>query len=521
LKIMTTFEEPNLGQDQTQGTSFNQDEGLFLPIGNSPGTDIRNETRGNYYQLFGNDSNSSYEYSPNFRRRNNLSPRNESFGSNDSFNSFQSNFEDGINLSPYHPLPLSDSYFEKDWQYDHGVSRSSDDNNNSEEEDRDCHEEWLSGLGGLELDNEMNQEEKTRSRLTKIQRPRSNSSLLPQLGNEFGNEFGNEYGNDFDYQNTSDVYNMTSNNYNTSDTYNIEKKMFHFEINDETEYYSSDGYEYSGNTFYNMGNNMEYSYDPNMDKRVGSPILRSSYFTGGDENPYQSFEFSNDNMNPQNQYTTGSPPLQRPKKNKSKKRNKKKPGNYRSLTPGPQSKNYHNRKRPQRKRGGSLLQDDPNVFELKLDDIENGIEKRTTLMIQNIPNKYDQDLLLETVNKVFIGTYDFFYLPMDFKNKCNVGYAFVNFLDPKTVINFYNVFNDKMWPKFNSIKVCKLTYARLQGKKHLIEHFKNSSLMKESPKYRPLLFHSTGTNMGQPEPFPIGNPRPKKNGRYHKEKKKF
>jgi len=110
---------------------------------------------------------------------------------------------------------------------------------------------------------------------------------------------------------------------------------------------------------------------------------------------------------------------------------------------------------------------------------------------------------------------------MDFKNKCNVGYAFVNFLDPKTVINFYNVFNDKMWPKFNSIKVCKLTYARLQGKKHLIEHFKNSSLMKESPKYRPLLFHSTGTNMGQPEPFPIGNPRPKKNGRYHKEKKNF
>jgi len=131
-------------------------------------------------------------------------------------------------------------------------------------------------------------------------------------------------------------------------------------------------------------------------------------------------------------------------------------------------------------------------------------------MIQNIPNKYDQDLLLETVNKNFVGTYDFFYLPMDFKNKCNVGYAFVNFLEPKTVIDFYNEFNDNMWPRFNSIKICKLTYARLQGKKHLVEHFKNSSLMFESPKYRPLIFHSMGPNIGQPEPFPVGNPRPKK-----------
>lgn len=39
---------------------------------------------------------------------------------------------------------------------------------------------------------------------------------------------------------------------------------------------------------------------------------------------------------------------------------------------------------------------------------------RTTLMIKNIPNKYEQDLLLQTINKNHYSTYDFFYLPIDF-----------------------------------------------------------------------------------------------------------
>jgi len=36
-------------------------------------------------------------------------------------------------------------------------------------------------------------------------------------------------------------------------------------------------------------------------------------------------------------------------------------------------------------------------------------------MIRNIPNKYNQNLLLQTIDNNHAYKYDFFYLPIDFK----------------------------------------------------------------------------------------------------------
>lgn len=149
--------------------------------------------------------------------------------------------------------------------------------------------------------------------------------------------------------------------------------------------------------------------------------------------------------------------------------------------------------------------DSKKQYQLDLDKIKSGEDTRTTLMIKNIPNKYTSKMLLAAIDENHGGTYDFLYLPIDFKNKCNVGYAFINMVFPSHIIPFYEAFNGKKWEKFNSEKVASLAYARIQGKAALVTHFQNSSLMNEDKRCRPILFQSEGQETVDQEPFLSSN----------------
>ena len=124
-------------------------------------------------------------------------------------------------------------------------------------------------------------------------------------------------------------------------------------------------------------------------------------------------------------------------------------------------------------------------YQVNSEMIRAQLDLRTTCMVRNIPNKYTQKMLLKMVDVQFANSYDFFYLPVDFKNKCNVGYAFVNFIDPQTIPSFMTAFDKKRWDRFNSEKICRVTYARLQGKDMLMDHFKSSSIMQQHKNLRP------------------------------------
>ncbi|XAR48127.1 hypothetical protein NMG60_11030844 [Bertholletia excelsa] len=144
-------------------------------------------------------------------------------------------------------------------------------------------------------------------------------------------------------------------------------------------------------------------------------------------------------------------------------------------------------------------------------------DSRTTVMIKNIPNKYSQKLLLNMLDNHCIhcneqigdeddqplSSYDFVYLPIDFINKCNVGYGFVNMTSPQATWRLYKAFHLQNWEVFNSKKICEVTYARLQGLEALKEHFKNSKFPCEAEEYLPVVFSPPRDGRRLTEPTPI------------------
>ncbi|KAF3431150.1 hypothetical protein FNV43_RR25880 [Rhamnella rubrinervis] len=145
-------------------------------------------------------------------------------------------------------------------------------------------------------------------------------------------------------------------------------------------------------------------------------------------------------------------------------------------------------------------------------------DSRTTVMIKNIPNKYSQKLLLNMLDNHCIhcneqiahegddqplSSYDFVYLPIDFNNKCNVGYGFVNMTTPEATWRLYKAFHHQHWEVFNSRKICEVTYARVQGLEALKEHFKNSKFPCEMDHYLPVVFSPPRDGRQMAEPLPI------------------
>ena len=107
-------------------------------------------------------------------------------------------------------------------------------------------------------------------------------------------------------------------------------------------------------------------------------------------------------------------------------------------------------------------------------------DRRTTLMIKNIPNKFQRDALLKTIDENFKGAYDLFILPTDANGFKNFGYSFINFTSCYYIPYFYFLFHEKKWSSTNSQKVCQITYSKIQGRNSLLSHYSSKIVFKNS-----------------------------------------
>ncbi|CAK0826305.1 unnamed protein product, partial [Prorocentrum cordatum] len=107
------------------------------------------------------------------------------------------------------------------------------------------------------------------------------------------------------------------------------------------------------------------------------------------------------------------------------------------------------------------------------------LHERKTVMLRNIPNRYTQVMLLQLIDaKGFEGTYDFVYLPMDFRNGVNLGYAFVNMLEHESAVRLTDIFHRFNDWCFESAKVCEVSWAYPhQGLEQHVERYRNSPVM--------------------------------------------
>lgn len=134
----------------------------------------------------------------------------------------------------------------------------------------------------------------------------------------------------------------------------------------------------------------------------------------------------------------------------------------------------------------------------------------TTAMLRNLPNKYMRDKLVSRLNSCgYKGDIDFLYLPIDFRNKCNVGYCFLNFRTSKALARFRDEFHGQQsgekLPGFNSKKVLEVSPARVQGLHPNIVRLQGSPIMARASidkEWLPILLDPTGKILDFPMVMP-------------------
>jgi len=129
----------------------------------------------------------------------------------------------------------------------------------------------------------------------------------------------------------------------------------------------------------------------------------------------------------------------------------------------------------------------------------------TTVMIRNLPNNYSRNMVCAMMDKEgFSGKYDFLYLPIDFRSKASLGYAFVNLISAREARQFWKAFDGYTKWVLPSAKVCSVSWSGPhQGQEAHVQRYRNSPIMHSSvpDECKPVIFEAgTGKRLEFPPP---------------------
>jgi len=124
----------------------------------------------------------------------------------------------------------------------------------------------------------------------------------------------------------------------------------------------------------------------------------------------------------------------------------------------------------------------------------------TTLMIRNLPNRYTQrELISELEDLGFAGTFDFLYIPLDKGTMSNVGYAFVNFVEPswaQKCISAFQGYRFKQHRKEMAGKMAAISVAHIQGLEANLAHYEKAAVNTAKLKQRrPLVMANISSSL--------------------------
>jgi len=132
-------------------------------------------------------------------------------------------------------------------------------------------------------------------------------------------------------------------------------------------------------------------------------------------------------------------------------------------------------------------------------DVDKAEGNITTLMFRNLPRRYTANALAnELAEHVHRSAIDFLYVPFGTRASDNIGFAFVNFVDPETATMIQRVLNGKPWSLVRASRPITILAAHIQGFYNNLAHCAKAITPDAAAIHLPWIFEN-----GEPVAFAV------------------